>query len=157
VMPPATWRASVRIDAESGLLDQSGAWTWGEKACARPPPEWVKHETTQCQGSDRGLCETAGAREQVFELTHEQCATIMSLVLDGEATPSEEAALDAHLAVCAPCMATWRRYRQLDRQLASAPLLCPPAGFAQGVVSLLEERKLVGPRLPSKERRARID
>jgi len=75
---------------------------------------------------------------------HDDFERLMSLVLDGESTPSEEHQLDAHLCSCTACASVWRRYQELDRQLSASPAVRPPEGFAQGVVDRVEGRQADG-------------
>ncbi len=73
---------------------------------------------------------------------HHEYSILMSAVLDQEAAPEEVARLEAHLASCPACAATWDRWRSLDICLSSAPMLVPPAGFAGRVAGKIEERQL---------------
>ena len=72
---------------------------------------------------------------------HEPFTVLMSLVLDGEATPAEEARLREHLKVCRTCMAVWQQWQALDQHLTAAPVLRPPRDFMTGVTARLEDRR----------------
>lgn len=58
---------------------------------------------------------------------------LMNAVLDGEATPVQEAELTAHLAACAPCAALFEDLKTL-RDGADALVTEAPAGFAGTVM-----------------------
>ncbi len=55
-------------------------------------------------------------------MEHEQYLELMSAALDGEITPAERQALDAHLAVCPECAALWQELR--DQSAALRALDC---------------------------------
>jgi len=71
---------------------------------------------------------------------HNEIEMLMSLVLDGEATPAETAQVRAHLTTCVTCSETWRRWQALNTCLASASILNPPADFVASVTARLQER-----------------
>ncbi len=73
---------------------------------------------------------------------HIEYTALMSSVLDQEAEPEEAARLDAHLATCPDCAATWECWRSLDACFAAVPALVPPEGIAAGVAARLAERRL---------------
>jgi anti-sigma factor RsiW len=73
---------------------------------------------------------------------HGEYTALMSSVLDHEAEPEEAARLDAHLASCPECAATWEYWRSLDECLSAMPVLVPPDGIAAGVAARLAERRL---------------
>ena len=69
---------------------------------------------------------------------HEDMTLLMSLTLDGEATPAEEARLQAHLAMCPTCAATWEDWRAADRLFAKAPIVAPSPDLLAGLAVRLE-------------------
>lgn len=73
---------------------------------------------------------------------HGEYTVLMSMALDGEATPAQMARLQEHLRTCGACAEAWRRWRVLDRQLSSAPAVAPPVGLVEGVMARLAEREL---------------
>jgi len=73
---------------------------------------------------------------------HGDYTLLMSLALDGEATPAEESRLQEHLRTCTACAAIWDRWQILDRRLATAPLVAPPADLVAKVMAQVDEREL---------------
>ena len=69
---------------------------------------------------------------------HEDMTLLMSLALDGEATPAEDARLQAHLAICPACATTWEDWRAADRLFAKAPSVAPSPDFLAGLAVRLE-------------------
>ena len=71
---------------------------------------------------------------------HDEFTSLMSLVLDREATPAQATALRQHVAGCAECAATWQEWQMVDARLVAAPLVLPPASLMVGVAARLAER-----------------
>jgi anti-sigma factor RsiW len=63
----------------------------------------------------------------------------MSLVLDDEATEAEAARLREHVGTCETCRETWRRWQELDRRFALAPVFPAPMDFAAAVSARLDQ------------------
>jgi anti-sigma factor RsiW len=63
---------------------------------------------------------------------HDEYTMLMSLSLDGEATPDEQARLRAHLSACDVCAVTWEKWRAADRLLSAAPVAQAPADLLAG-------------------------
>ncbi len=72
---------------------------------------------------------------------HKEFTTLMSTVLDREATAAETERLHEHLTVCPVCAQTWTHWRTLDRYLAAAPLLMPAQGFVWRVAERIERER----------------
>lgn len=73
---------------------------------------------------------------------HTEYTRLMSLALDHEASQDELQRLRAHLQDCPACAAVWSQWRALDRRLAAAPQVAPPASLAGQVLQRLAEREL---------------
>lgn len=73
---------------------------------------------------------------------HREYTQLMSLVLDGEATPAEAQRLREHLDACGACSETWRQWRAIDRRFAATPALAAPVGLAERVIAGLETVEL---------------
>jgi anti-sigma factor RsiW len=71
---------------------------------------------------------------------HDEFTSLMSLVLDREATPGQAAVLHRHVSDCAECAATWQEWQAMDVRLAAAPVVLPPASLMVGVAARLAER-----------------
>ncbi len=78
-------------------------------------------------------------------MEHERYMEQISAALDGELTPSERAALDAHLAVCPQCA---RLYERLSRQSAALRELdcTPPEDLTQRVLDHLPAQDAPAPK-----------
>ena len=78
---------------------------------------------------------------------------LMNAVLDGEATPAQEAELTAHLTVCPPCAALFEDLKAL-REGADVLVAEAPAGFTAAV---MEQVRAEGtqPRLRALPRKSR--
>jgi anti-sigma factor RsiW len=57
---------------------------------------------------------------------HGRYTALMSLQLDGEASPSEQLELWQHLAECSECTAIWAQWQALDELLSGTPAALPP-------------------------------
>jgi len=79
---------------------------------------------------------------------HADYTMLMSVVLDGEATPDEMQRLREHLRACAACAGVWERWQAVDRRLDAAPLVSPALTFTENVMARIEAQSL-------KRRRAR--
>lgn len=71
----------------------------------------------------------------------QQASEMMSLRLDGRLGDAEEAALEAHLAACESCQATWHRLQALECLLRSAPAVAPPPRMRVHTLARLERRE----------------
>lgn len=73
-------------------------------------------------------------------MEHEQYIELMSAALDGEITPAERQALEAHLAVCPECAALWEDLRAQSAALRS--LDCEvPEGLKARILAELPPRR----------------
>lgn len=61
----------------------------------------------------------------------EELAWLMSLALDGELTPEEEARMQELLAADAESAEMWQVWQALDADLSAAPVLEPPSTFGE--------------------------
>ncbi len=66
---------------------------------------------------------------------HEDYTMLISLVLDGEATPAEQDQLEKHLRECATCGMLWENWRAMDRLLATAPSVSAPPGLLESLLA----------------------
>jgi len=66
---------------------------------------------------------------------------LMSLTLDELIEAEQRSCLDAHLAACEHCAATWAAMQSASALLWSSPMLAPPAGFVEHVIEGLERRE----------------
>jgi predicted anti-sigma-YlaC factor YlaD len=73
---------------------------------------------------------------------HERFTSLMSLVLDGAATPIERQELDEHLDVCSICAATWHQWQAVDRILSTVATVAPSHSLAGAVLQNLPAREL---------------
>jgi predicted anti-sigma-YlaC factor YlaD len=64
---------------------------------------------------------------------------LMSLSLDGQATPAEEARLREHLGACIACAAIWEDWKTADRLLSSAPCAAPSSSLLASLAVRIEE------------------
>ena len=64
-------------------------------------------------------------------------STVMTQLLDGLASPEQEAALRRHTAECAACRAEWQAIQEVHSLLSAAPMVSPPTGFTQRVMARL--------------------
>jgi anti-sigma factor RsiW len=72
---------------------------------------------------------------------HSDYTLLMSLVLDEEATPDEEARLRQHLPSCEECARTWQQWQVLEARLGTAPAVMAPHTLLEGVMTRLEQRR----------------
>jgi predicted anti-sigma-YlaC factor YlaD len=70
---------------------------------------------------------------------HEEITMLMSLALDGQATPKEEARLREHLGACSACAAIWEDWKTADRLLSSAPCAAPSSNLLASLSVRIEE------------------
>ncbi|MFQ5858421.1 MAG: anti-sigma factor family protein [Anaerolineae bacterium] len=68
---------------------------------------------------------------------------LMDRVLDGHDDSERQAALLAHTADCAACLAEWSAIQEAHRLLAAAPPVSPPADFTAKVMAHLSRRRPV--------------
>ena len=66
---------------------------------------------------------------------------LMSLALDQSLTQSEARCLEEHLRQCATCQEEWESMQRVSRLFTEAPLMEPPAGFADRVMQRLAQRQ----------------
>jgi predicted anti-sigma-YlaC factor YlaD len=59
--------------------------------------------------------------------------------LDGQLSPTEAGAVQAHLDACAACRAEWALLRQVDAALATLPVLDEPVDFTARVMARVRE------------------
>jgi predicted anti-sigma-YlaC factor YlaD len=71
---------------------------------------------------------------------HTQVTELMSLLLDGEATPGQEETLRTHLRECPDCGALWAAWQALDAGFKAEPMVAPPPGLALRVAVRIDER-----------------
>ncbi|MCX7671171.1 MAG: anti-sigma factor [Anaerolineae bacterium] len=73
---------------------------------------------------------------------HTQFTQLMSLALDHEADADQMAILQAHLAECAACAATWAHWQAMEADLRAATTLFAPApGLTGRVMARLAVRQ----------------
>lgn len=72
-------------------------------------------------------------------MTCEQALPLLSAHLDGENTPEEEEALQAHLAGCAACRAILSAYEEIDGGVAQLEA-APPAALHENVLAQIRRR-----------------
>jgi anti-sigma factor RsiW len=72
---------------------------------------------------------------------HERHTSLMSLQLDGVATPKEQLELTRHLDACPACAATWEQWQAIDRLLSTSPSVAPSLDLAQGLPLALHQRE----------------
>jgi len=66
---------------------------------------------------------------------------LMSLKLDNLITEAQRQTLEAHLATCAHCAATWEAMQRASALLWSSPMVNAPAGFVENVLAGVERRE----------------
>jgi predicted anti-sigma-YlaC factor YlaD len=64
--------------------------------------------------------------------------------LDGRLTEPQQAAFDAHIAVCADCRPEWRAYAGAWEMIARQPGIEPSFGFVERTLRRLDEQPAVG-------------
>lgn len=72
---------------------------------------------------------------------HDRVTILMSLVLDGVATPAEKLRLDEHLATCPSCAAIWKQWQSVDELLSTAPEKVPSHNLTEEILAQLGERR----------------
>jgi predicted anti-sigma-YlaC factor YlaD len=73
---------------------------------------------------------------------HSDYTMLMSVALDGEATPDELERLREHVRTCAGCAGIWERWQVVDRRFDAAPPMTPAFNFADAVIARIEARSL---------------
>ncbi len=73
------------------------------------------------------------------ELYHTDRDGWWTRALDGELSPAEQRAWEAHLAICASCRLEWEALRDIDRLFAATPPPAPPADFVAKTVAAVEK------------------
>ena len=71
---------------------------------------------------------------------HTQYTELMSLILDGEATPGQQGMLRKHLLECPDCASVWTAWKAFDAGFKEAPMLAPSPDLALRVAARIEER-----------------
>ncbi len=66
---------------------------------------------------------------------------LMSLALDQSITQDEVRGLEDHLKRCPTCQEEWEAMQRVSRLFTDAPLIGPPAGFADRVMQRLARRQ----------------
>jgi len=66
---------------------------------------------------------------------------LMSLALDQSITQDEVPCLEDHLERCPACQEEWEAMQRVSRTFTDAPLMGPPAGFADRVMQRLAQRQ----------------
>lgn len=66
---------------------------------------------------------------------------LMSLALDQSLTQVEVRCLEEHLRQCPTCQEEWESMQRVSRLFTDAPLIGPPAGFADRVMQRLAQRQ----------------
>ena len=66
---------------------------------------------------------------------------LMSLALDQSLTKVEARDLEEHLRRCPTCQEEWESMQRVSRLFTDAPLIGPPAGFADRVMQRLAQRQ----------------
>ena len=74
-------------------------------------------------------------------MNHKPYHESMQAVLDGDIAPADRRALEAHLATCASCTATWNSLSSVHRLLKAAPLAAPRPGFNGRFKARLAQRR----------------
>ena len=69
------------------------------------------------------------------------CGGRMSLWFDGRLDPTQIEQMEAHIAVCPICRATFVAWRRADRMLASTPTVLPSPGFVARFQTRLAARR----------------
>jgi hypothetical protein len=72
-------------------------------------------------------------------------ATKLQEYLDGQLSPGDMQAVKGHLAACATCQEEWALLRQVDKAMATVPLLEEPAGFTARVMAQVSDTPRLGP------------
>ena len=65
----------------------------------------------------------------------------MNAMLDGAIAPADRRALEAHLATCASCQATWASLSSVQRLFKAAPMAAPRPGFNGRFQARLAQRR----------------
>ncbi len=74
-------------------------------------------------------------------MNHKPYHEWMQAVLDGAIAPADRRALEAHLADCASCQATWTSLSTVHRLFKAAPLAAPRPGFSGRFQARLAQRR----------------
>ena len=74
-------------------------------------------------------------------MNHKPYHESMHAMLDGAIAPADRRALEAHLATCASCQASWASLSSVHRLLKAAPLAAPRPGFSQRFEARLAQRR----------------
>ena len=74
-------------------------------------------------------------------MNHKPYHDSMQAVLDGDITLADRRALEAHLATCPSCTATWTSLSSVHRLFKAAPLAAPRAGFNGRFKARLAQRR----------------
>src|SRR5258708_4986697 len=74
-------------------------------------------------------------------MNHKPYHDWMNAMLDGAIGPADRRALEAHLATCASCQATWASLSSVHRLFKTAPLAAPRPGFNGRFQARLAQRR----------------
>ena len=69
---------------------------------------------------------------------HTDYTLLMSLMLDGEATPADEQRMREHLRTCGACAGVWERWQALDRRMVAAPHVEPAIDLTDKIMAGIE-------------------
>lgn len=78
---------------------------------------------------------------------HEDYSLLMSLALDGLLDDNDRAQLDAHLAACPACHATWLKWQHIGQIMTVEPFAGPRQNLALGVDRALRRAEMLKERL----------
>lgn len=76
---------------------------------------------------------------------HERYTSLMSLHLDGVATPEEQLEIVRHLDACPACAAMWEQWQAVDRLLSTSPSVAPSLDFSEELSQKLRQHELDRP------------
>jgi anti-sigma factor RsiW len=74
-------------------------------------------------------------------MNHKPYHDWMNALLDGALAPADRRALEAHLATCASCQATWASLSSVQRLFKAAPMAAPRPGFHGRFQARLAQRR----------------
>ncbi len=74
-------------------------------------------------------------------MNHKPYHEAMHAMLDGAITPADRRALEAHLATCANCQATWAALSSVHRLFKAEPMVAPRPGFNGRFQARLAQRR----------------
>lgn len=74
-------------------------------------------------------------------VNHKPYTEWIQLALDGDLQAEQRVQLDAHLAECQSCAATWEALTRLERLFTQAPLAAPRPGFTNRFSARLKQQR----------------